>query len=61
MLWIDVPVQTLSQEVRRVSATPFTKDHSILLSTFSTSFYMSVTNSFGQQKGNYFGVLIIGK
>lgn len=61
MFWIEVTVQAVSQEVRRVSATPFIKEYSTLPSTFSTSFYMSVTNNFGQQKCDCFGVLIIGK
>lgn len=61
MPWIEVTVQALSQEVRRVSATPFIKEYSILLSTFSTTFHVSVTKNFGQQKGDCFGVLIIGK
>lgn len=61
MLWIEVTVQALSQEVRKVSAVPFIKEYSILRSTFSISVYRSVTNNFGQQKGNHSGVLIIRK
>lgn len=38
MLWIEVTVQALNQEVRRVSATPFIKEYSILPSTFLNKF-----------------------